>query len=170
MAAENPLLSMQPGLLIWTAVTFLITFLILRKFAWGPILGAIDEREGRIRDSLEQAERAKAEAKQAIAENKAAMEASLRKSQELVARAKQDAERVRAQARDDAREEARKIVKQGRQQLAAERAAAIADLRREAAGLAIQAAELLLKKELDGKANRRLVQSFLDGLPGPPVH
>ncbi len=170
MAAENPLLSMQPGLLIWTAVTFLVTFLLLRKFAWGPILGAIDEREGRIRDSLEQAERAKADAKKAIAENRAAMDASLRKSQELVARAKQDAERVRSQAREDAREEARKIVEQGRRQLEAERVAAIADLRREAAGLAIRAAEHLLKKELDDKDNRQLVKAFLDRLPGTSVH
>ena len=170
MAAENPLLSMQPGLLIWTAVTFLVTFLLLRKFAWGPILGAIDEREGRIRDSLEQAERAKADAKKAIAENRAAMDASLRKSQELVARAKKDAERVRSQAREDAREEARKIVEQGRRQLEAERVAAIGDLRQEAAGLAIRAAEHLLKKELDDKGNRQLVKAFLDRLPGTSVH
>ncbi len=170
MAAENPLLSMQPGLLIWTAITFLVTFLLLRKFAWGPILGTIDEREGRIRDSLEQAERAKAEAQQAIAENKRAMDASLRKSQQLVTRAKQEAERVTSQAREAAREEARKIVEQGRRQLEAERVAAIADLRREAAGLAIRAAEQLLSKEMDDAANRQLVQSFLDGLPDRPVH
>ena len=169
MAAENPLLSMQPGLLIWTAITFLVTFLLLRKFAWGPILGAIDERESRIRDSLEQAERAKLAAEEAIAQNKAAMEASLQKSQELVARAKQDAERVRSQAREDAREEARKIVDQGRRQLESERVAAIADLRREAAGLAISAAEHLLNKELDDSANRKLVQAFLDRLPRSSV-
>ena len=98
------------------------------------------------------------------------MDASLRKSQELVARAKKDAERVRSQAREDAREEARKIVEQGRRQLEAERVAAIGDLRQEAAGLAIRAAEHLLKKELDDKGNRQLVKAFLDRLPGTSVH
>lgn len=171
MAAENgnALLQFEPGLMIWTAVTFLFTFVALRLIAWKPMLGALDEREGRIRESLEKAEQARTEAERAIAENKANMEASLRRSQELVAEARQEAERVRTQAREEAREEARKIMDDGRRQLETERRAAVAELRREAAGLAIRAAEQLLKKNLEEKENRQLVEDFLDQLPDQPV-
>ena len=172
MASENgnALLQFEPGLMIWTVVTFLFTFLALRLIAWKPILGALDEREGRIRESLEKAEQAKAQAEQAIAENKANMEASLRRSQELVAEARQEAERVRTQARDEARDEARKILDEGRRQLEVERRAAAAELRRDVAGLAIRVAEQLLRKNLGQADNRKLVDEFLEQLPEPPVH
>ncbi|MCY4187119.1 MAG: F0F1 ATP synthase subunit B [Bryobacterales bacterium] len=166
----NALLQFEPGLMIWTVVTFLVTFLALRLIAWKPILGVLDEREGRIRDSLAKAEQAQAESERAIAENKANMQASLRQSQALVAEAKQEAERVREQAREEARAEARKIMEDGRRQLETERRAALADLRQEAAGLAIKAAEQLLRKNLGDEENRQLVRSFLDQLSKPPVH
>ena len=167
MASEsgNALLQFEPGLMIWTVVTFLVTFVALRLIAWKPILGALDEREGRIRESLEKAEQAKADAEQAIEENKANMEASLRRSQELVADAGKQADRVRTQAREEARKEARKIIEDGRRQLEVERRVAIEELRTEAASLAIRAAEHLLKKNVGTQDNRRLVQDFLDHLP-----
>ncbi|MDE0126025.1 MAG: F0F1 ATP synthase subunit B [Bryobacterales bacterium] len=151
-------------------VTFLLTFLALRLIAWKPILGALDEREGRIRESLEKAELAKAEAERAIAENRANMEASLRRSQELVVEARQEADRVRTEARDAARLEARKIMEEGRRQLEAERRIAVAELRQEAADLAIRAAEHLLKKRVGERENRRLVEEFLEQLPDQSVH
>ena len=171
MASENgnALLQFEPGLMIWTVVTFLFTFVALRLIAWKPILGALDEREGRIKESLEKAQQAKAQAEQAIAENRANMEASLRRSQELVTEARQEAEKVRTEAREEARAEARKILDEGRRQLEVERRAAVAELRREAASLAIRAAEQLLKKNLGERENRRLVEDFLDQLPKPPV-
>ncbi|MCY4594396.1 MAG: F0F1 ATP synthase subunit B [Bryobacterales bacterium] len=156
--------------MIWTAVTFLLTFVALRMIAWKPLLGMLDEREGRIRESLEKAERAQAEAERAIAENQANMEKSLRKSQELVGQAQQEAERVRTQAREDARAEAKRILEDGRRQLDVERRAVIADLRQEAAGLAISAAEQLLKRNLGQQENRQLVEDFLDQLPKPRVN
>lgn len=172
MASDNgnALLQFEPGLMIWTAVTFLFTLVALRLIAWKPILGALDEREGRIRESLDKAEQAKAEAERAIAENKANMEASLRRSQELVTEARQEAERVRTEAREEARAEARRILDEGRRQLEVERRSAVTELRREAASLAIRAAEQLLKKNLGQKENRELVEDFLDQLPNPPVH
>ena len=172
MASENgnALLQFEPGLMIWTAVTFLFTLVALRLIAWKPILAALDEREGRIRESLEKAEQAKTEAERAIAENKANMESALRRSKDLVIEARQEAERVRTEARDEARMEARRILDEGRRQLEVERRSAMAELRREAASLAIRAAEQLLKKNLGQQENRKLVEDFLDQLPNPPVH
>lgn len=163
--ADNALLKFDPGLMIWTVVTFVATLLALRFVAWKPILGALDERERRIRDSLEKADQAKREAEAAIAENKANMEASLRRSQELVAEARQEAERVRAEAREEARREAQKIMEEGRRQLEAERRAALAEVRKETVSLAISAAEQLLRKNIGGEENRQLVEDFLKQAP-----
>lgn len=172
MAAEsgNALLQFEPGLMIWTVVTFAVTFIALLLIAWKPLLKALDERERRIRESLEKAELAKAEAERAIAENQANMEASLRRSQELVAEARQEADRVRTQAREEAREESKRIMEEGRRQLEAERRATVAELRQEAAGLAISAAEQLLKRNLGQEENRQLVEDFIKQLPKPPVN
>lgn len=172
MAAEsgNALLQFEPGLMIWTVVTFAVTFIALLLIAWKPLLKALDERERRIRESLEKAELAKAEAERAIAENQANMEASLRRSQELVAEARQEADRVRTQAREEAREESKRIMEEGRRQLEAERRATVAELRQEAAGLAISAAEQLLKRNLGDEENRQLVEDFIKQLPKPPVN
>ena len=172
MASEsgNALLQFEPGLMIWTVVTFVLTLVALRMIAWKPILGMLDEREGRIRESLEKGERAHVEAERAIAENQANMEASLRRSQEFVGQAQQEAERVRTQAREDARAEAKRIMDDGRRQLEVERRAVLADIRQEAAGLAISAAEQLLKKNLGQQENRQLVEDFLEQLPKPPVN
>lgn len=172
MAAEtgNALLQFEPGLMIWTVVTFAVTFVALYLIAWKPLLAALDEREGRISESLEKAELAKAESERAIAENQANMEASLRRSQELVAEARQEADRVRTQAREEARAEAKRIMDEGRRQLEAERRAAGAELRQEAADLAISAAEHLLKRNLGQAENKQLVEDFIKQLPRPPVN
>lgn len=172
MASENgnALLQFDPGLMIWTVVTFLFTFLALRLVAWKPILGALDEREGRIRESLDKAEQAKVEAERAIAENKANMEASVRKSRELVAEARQEADKVREEAKAEARAEARRILDDGRRQLEVERREAIADIRREAADLAIRAAAKLLKTKVGPDEDRQLVDEFIAQLPKTQVH
>lgn len=172
MASENgnALLQFDPGLMIWTVVTFVFTFLALRLVAWKPILGALDEREGRIRESLDKAEQAKADAETAIAENKANMEASVRKSRELVAEARQEADKVREEAKAEARAEARKILDDGRRQLEVERREAIADIRREAADLAIRAAAKLLRTKVGPQEDRQLVDEFIAQLPKTQVH
>ncbi len=170
MAGDNVLLKFEPGLMIWTVVTFLGTFIALRWIAWKPLLGALDEREQRVKDSLEKAEQTRREAEQAIAENKARTEESLRRSEELVADAKQEAEQVRAKIVDEARAESKKIVNQGLRRIEAEQRAAEASIRKETAAIAIQAAERILQKNLDGPEQRRLVEDFLSELPDRPVH
>ncbi len=171
MASEsNALLQFEPGLMVWTVITFLVTLAALRLIAWKPILAALDEREGRIRESLDKAAQAQSEAEAAIAENRASMEASLRKSNELLAEARQEAERVRAAAREEARDEAKRILDEGRHQLEVERGAAFGELRREVVGIAIGAAEQLLKKNLGQEENRQVVEEFIERLPKPPVH
>jgi len=170
LAGDNALLKFEPGLMIWTVVTFLFTFVTLRFIAWKPILGALDEREGRIKESLEKAQQAQREAEQAIAENRARMDESLRQSEELLVVAKQEAAEVRTKMVDEARSESKKIVDQGLRRIEAEKRAAVAEIRKETAALAIQAAERILKKNLDASEQRRIVDDFLSELPDGPVN
>jgi F-type H+-transporting ATPase subunit b len=86
--AASPLIEVVPGLMIWTIVCFAITFFVLRKFAFGPIQGAIDERRKRIRDSVEEAERARAEARNLLEEHR-----------QLIGQAKSEAGEILAEAR-----------------------------------------------------------------------
>ena len=94
----------------------------------------------------------------------------MRKSEETVTAAKQDAERVRATMIEEARTESKKIVDQGVRRIEAERRAAVAQIRRDTADLAIRAAEQILKKNLDGTEQRRIVDDFLKELPQDRVN
>lgn len=169
MAGDNPLLKFEPGLMIWTVLTFLLTFVALRLIAWKPLLGALDERERRIKDSLEKADRTRLEAERAMAEDKARSEEALRRSEELIAAAKQEAEQVRARVVEEARAESKKIVEQGLRRVEAEQRAASESIRRETAEIAVRAAERILEKNLDGPEQRRLVEDFLNELPDRPA-
>ena len=165
MASENPLLQFEPGLMIWTIVTFLVTLLVLRKIAWGPLLKALDDREKRIDDALTKAEKARKEAEDAIAQAKQDSAAALRKSEEMVKQAKVDAEQLRQKMIEDAKAESQRVVADGLQHLESEQRAAMQQMRKETADLAIKAAAKLVKSSLNEQQQRELVDGFLRDLP-----
>src|SRR3954471_4333290 len=86
--AANPLIQVTPGLMIWTIVCFLLTLFVLKRYAFGPIQKAIDQRRERIRQSLEEADRAREEARRLLEEHR-----------QLIGRAKTDAEEILTEAR-----------------------------------------------------------------------
>jgi F-type H+-transporting ATPase subunit b len=165
MASENPLLQFEPGLMIWTVITFLATLLVLRKIAWGPLLKALDDREKRIDDALTKAEKARKEAEDAIAQARQDSAAALRKSEEMVKQAKVDAAQLRQKMIDEAKAESQKVVQDGLERLAGEQRAAMQQMRRETADLAIQAAAKLVRSSLSEQQQREIVDGFLRDLP-----
>ncbi|MCB1019987.1 MAG: F0F1 ATP synthase subunit B [Acidobacteria bacterium] len=165
MASENPLLQFEPGLMIWTVITFLATLLVLRKIAWGPLLTALEDRENRIDEALSKAEKARKEAEDAIAQARQDSAAAMRKSEELVKQAKTEAEQLRQKMIEEAKAESQKVVQDGLKRLESEQRAAIQQMRRETADLAIQAASKLVRSSLDERQQRELVDGFLRDLP-----
>jgi F-type H+-transporting ATPase subunit b len=165
MASENPLLQFEPGLMIWTVVTFLVTLLVLRKTAWGPLLQALDDREKRIDDALTKAEKARKEAEDAIAQARQDSAAALRKSEEMVKQAKVEADQLRQKMIDEAKAESQKVVENGLKRLESEQRAAMAAMRRETADLAIQAAAKLVRSSLNEQQQREIGEGFLRDLP-----
>jgi F-type H+-transporting ATPase subunit b len=159
------LLSPNFGLVIWIAITFFALLLLLRRFAWGPITSALVAREDRIRDSLEQAQKALSEARQIQADNDRARREADAEAQRLLRQSREAAEALRAEEVERTREQIRQMQTAAQAEIARERDGALETLRSEVANLAIQAAERVLDANLDDDRQRKLVNDFLGGLP-----
>ena len=159
------LLDPHYGTIIWTIVTFVLVFFVLAKFAWPQLLGALDERENRIREALEGAEQARDSAEAALAEHRSKLAEAESEARQIVAQSREAAEKVHQDVVAKAREEAQGLVEQARQSIEREKNAAISQLRREMADLAVQAASALVDANLDDDKNRRLVDELIAGIP-----
>lgn len=159
------LLSPNLGLFVWILITFLVLMFVLRKYAWGPITSALDERENRIQDSMDQAEKALAEAKQVQADNTKARRESEAEAQRLLREARDEAERLRGEEVEKTKAKIQEMQENAQAEIEREKQSALADLRREVADLAIQAAGKILSENLDDNRQRKLVDDFIDDLP-----
>jgi F-type H+-transporting ATPase subunit b len=159
------IMDLNPGLTLWTAITFLLLVLVLSRFAWKPIVKMLDERERTIRDAIEQAKKERAEAERLLAEQKASLAGAQREAAELAKRSQQDIEALRQDLTARARKEADDLVAQARKQIVEEKAKAVAEIKGLAADLAIEAARKLIHASLDEKSQRALVEEYIAQLP-----
>ena len=159
------MLDINPGLLIWTVITFICLLAVLRKVAWNPLLTALEQRESSIRESLEAAQQARQEAQTLLEENQRVLADANRESARILDQGREEAERLRATLSEQARQEAQHLVEDARRAIDRERLAAIQDLKSTAADLALQATGRLLGTAVTGDDHRRLVTEFLDGFP-----
>ncbi|HQR30837.1 MAG TPA: F0F1 ATP synthase subunit B [Anaeromyxobacteraceae bacterium] len=159
------IMDLNPGLTLWTAITFLALILVLWKFAFGPIAKMLAEREGTIRDAIDSARKEREEAEKLLAQQKDALVKAQRDAAELAKRNQQEMEAFRSQLTAQARKEADDMVSQARKSIEEERKLAVAQLRAEVADLAVAAAGRIVKSSLDEKAQRQLVDEYVQGLP-----
>lgn len=159
------IMDLRPGLVLWTAITFLLLLVVLSKFAWGPIVRMLDERERTIREAIEQAKKERAEAERMLAEQKASLATAQREAAELAQRSKQEVEALRADLTARARKEADDLVAGARKQIQEEKTKALSELKGQVADLAIDAARKLIQSSLDDKGQRALVEDYLKSLP-----
>jgi F-type H+-transporting ATPase subunit b len=155
------LVKIDPGLIIWTVVTFLVLLAILRWKAWGPIVAALEKRERTIKDSIEAAKKEREEAQRLVAEHRQTIEQARKDTARMIEQGRKDAELARAEMLDKSRHDAREIVEQGRRQIERETRAAVQSLRSEAANLAVLAAGRIVKVSLDESAQKRIVDECL---------
>jgi F-type H+-transporting ATPase subunit b len=142
-------------------INFVVLIFLLSRILYKPIVGMLDERQRRIRDSIERAEQVRLEAERASQEREAQLGETRRQIQEMLAQATQMAERIQSEARQDAQRQADQIVTRARQEAEAERAQSLAELRREVGSLAVLAAERVISRNLDDSTQRQLVDEFL---------
>jgi len=162
---KGGLLSVNPGLIFWTTVTFIILLLLLRKIAWNPIMKALNERENIIKESLEKADRARLEAQKLLDENKANLEKAEKESQKIIEQGREFAEKLKNQLIEQSKTEAKKLVSDAAAEIERKNAEAFNSLKNQIAGIAIQAAEKIIKENLDKDKEKKLVDKLIDEIP-----
>ena len=159
------MLSINPGLIVWTIITFVTLLLVLRKFAWKPLLEALHKREEHVRSSLERAEQAKQEAQHLIEENRKQLARAEDESRRILNEGRVLAEKLKGEIVDKANQQARKMVDQAKQEIERDKELALSQLRAEVANLAILAAERILGETLDANKHRKVVDDMMRELP-----
>lgn len=161
----DQLLTLEPGMLIWTLLTFTVLLWVLKKIAWKPLLQALESREGTIREDLQKAETARIEAEQRLAEHRKLLERSEIEARKIIDEAKSTAESMKQGIVESANEQARQMTAQARAEIQREKDTALSQLREEVADLAVRAAGKILGQELDTDKHRKLVDDFISNLP-----
>jgi F-type H+-transporting ATPase subunit b len=160
----DKLLSPDTGLMIWVIVTFLCLVAILKLFAWGPLLGAIEAREGRIKADREGAEKARSEAERIQKELEAQIAGVQAKAKEMLAAATKDGEALRAKLKAEAEADAQGIKDKTMADLANEKNRLVGELRKETADIAVKAAEKLMRKTVDAGVQKTVLDGFFKDL------
>ena len=151
------------GLLFWMTLTFVILLILLAKFAWKPILSAINEREVTIVDSLNQAKLARQEVENLKAENEIIIREAKVERDQILKEAREIKDRIVGEAKDVAKTEGDKMINSARQTIQAEKSAAVADIKNQIGTLSVSIAESILQKNLDSNdAQDALVANILN--------
>jgi F-type H+-transporting ATPase subunit b len=165
----NPLVQPDPGLFIWTIITFLVLLALLAKFAWRPLLEALESRQQQISKSLEDAQRARQELEQVRRDSQKILGEARTEAESIVARTRADAERLREEMKQKARAEAANLVKNAERQIEQQTSRAVQQIRQEAVDLSVAVASKLIQRNLSKEDNERLINDTI-GQIGTPRH
>ena len=157
------LLTPELGLIFWTALAFIIVFVVLRKYAWGPILKSLDQREQSIAGSLETAERVEREMAQLKNENEELMAKAREERSLMLKEARDTKDRIVAEAKEQAKTEANKIIAEAQQQINAQKMAALTDVKNQVGKLVVEVIEKILRKQLSNtEAQEAHIKDLVD--------
>ena len=159
---DNPLVQLDPGLYIWTIATFLVLLTLLAKFAWGPLLRALEERQAQIRKSLDDAQQARQELERVQHESAQLVARARVDADAIVSQSRSDAERLRQELRDTARAEAAAILRNAEKQIELQTLQAVRQIRTEAVDLSVMIAEKLIGRHLSKEDNERIIQQTIE--------
>lgn len=161
LLAGGGLLSVDFGLAFWILITFVIFLGLLKKYAWGPMMKALEDREVSIKESLEAAEKAMQKAERISNENKKALREAEKKAQQIRKEAMEEAEMIRNERIEKSKDEAAHIIEQAKATIEQEKKRALMELRDEVAELAVKSASIIIDSELDEKKNAKLVDKYI---------
>lgn len=159
------LLDVVPGLVFWTVITFLLLLFILKKMAWKPILNSLSEREKFIKDSIEKAERAQKEAERLVEENKERLSKAEQEAQKIIAQGREYSDKLKDQMLSESKSEAQKMIDDAKKEIERKNQEAFLGLKEQVAQIAIEAAEKIIRENLDKDKQKKLVQKYLEDLP-----
>lgn len=151
------------GLFFWQALLFIGLLLLLRKFAWKPILGAVNEREEKISESLDLAEKTKQEMLALQSQNENLLKEARAERDSMIKDAKETANKMVEEAKGKAKDEAEKVMTSARESINAEKVAAISELKTQVASFSIEIAEKLVRSELSEADKQKALADKLAG-------
>lgn len=152
------------SLLFWSALTFVILLVLLRKFAWKPILGAVSTRENSINSALEAAEKAKLEMANLKADNERLLQEARAERDQMLSEAKHLRDKMLTEAKEDAKSETEKLITSAQEAIRNEKAAAMTEIRDQVAELSLEIAEKVVKSELSDKDKQmKVINNMLEG-------
>ena len=158
---NNPLVQPDPGLYVWTILTFLVLAGLLAKFAWRPLLEALDTRQNAIRKSLDDAQLARQELERLNTESAQIVARSRQEADAIITQSRADGDRLREEIRHKARAEADLIVKNAERQIQLETSRALQQIRHEAVELSVMIASKIIQRNLTREDNERLIDEAL---------
>jgi F-type H+-transporting ATPase subunit b len=164
LVAANPLIEVVPGLMIWTLLCFAIVFFGLRKIAWGPVQRAIDTRRERIRQALQEADNARAEARKLLEEHRAMIQGARGDAEQILAEARRVAESQRDRMREELEADRQRRIEETTKQIEAETRRALEQIRAEVADLTVIATTKVTGKILTDEDQRRLIDEAIGEL------
>ena len=158
---DNPLVQPDPGLFIWTILTFLVLVALLARYAWRPLLQALERRQAAIAKSLEDAQHARQELERLNRESAQIMQQARVDAEAVVSRSRSDAEVLREELKQKSRAEAAAIVKNAERQIQLETARAVQQIRSEAIDLSITIASKILRRQVSKEDHEGLIEETL---------
>lgn len=161
LIAEGSIIDVSPGVVFWTIVTFVLLLLVLKKFTWKPILMALDQRESAIRESLEKAEKAKEDAQKVLDANQANLAKAEEESKQIINQSRAYAEKLKEQILQESRDQAKKLIEEAASEIERQKDAAFDELKNQIAEIAVNAAEKILRENLDMETQKKLVDKYI---------
>ncbi|HEY7537824.1 MAG TPA: F0F1 ATP synthase subunit B [Gaiellaceae bacterium] len=161
LVGTNPLVEVIPGLMVWTLVAFGITFWVLKRYAFGPVQKMIDERRDRIRQTLDEADRAREEARELLEEHRKLIGQAKSDAEAILAEARKVADAQRERVRQESDEDRTRRLEETYRQIDQATQQALAEIRREVARLSLLAAEKIARKTLTDADQQRLIDEAL---------
>ena len=159
--ASSALIEVAPGLMIWTLISFGLTFFVLKRFAFGPIQKVIDERRQRVRQSIEEADRARSEARRLLEEHRSLIGQARGEAEQILAEARRVAEAQRQRVKEETEADRQRRLEETKRQIEAETQRALQQIRAEVAELTLIAAGKVTGKALDEEDHRRLIDEAI---------
>ena len=164
LLGANALISVTPGLMIWTIICFLIALFVLKKYAFGPIQQMIDARREQIARSIEEADNARAEARQLLEEHRALMQEARGDAEQILAEARKTREAMETRMREETEAERQRRLEETRREIAAETQRALEQIRNEVADLTLEATSIVVGQKLDSDRDRELISQAIGSL------
>ena len=161
---EFTLLDVSTGLVFWSAVTFLLLLVLLKKFLWGPLIENLDRRETMINDAVKKAEETQKKSEEALNEYNKTLAEAREDVRQIVATGKESAEKAKADILEEANKKAVSFVEKAKKEIEAERSDAINQIKQVVVDISISAAEKMLKRNLNAEDHVRLIEETMQSM------